>query len=172
MFRRSSLPVFRPVASPSSACLFPDLFAGASFVPVPKPRASSRGAAGKSERQSGSSLNTVVRPKIAKHCKISTYAKCVCNSRRISTYIFSALKSLWNQHLQKNREGAVHFLAAAFRQAEQPMINSRTAKGVPRAKVHAANVYQQDELRGVKEVIRSFRALTKSTPPLGGLSNP
>ena len=34
-----------------------------------------------------------------------------------------------------------------------------------RAKVFlAANVYQQDELRGVKEVIRSFRALTKSTP--------
>ena len=32
-----------------------------------------------------------------------------------------------------------------------------------RAKVSlAANVYQQDELRGVKEVIRSFRALTKA----------
>ena len=38
-------------------------------------------------------------------------------------------------------------------------------KRVLRAKVFlAANVYQQDELRGVKEVIRSFRALTKSTP--------
>src|SRR5438445_310745 len=38
-------------------------------------------------------------------------------------------------------------------------------KGLLRAKVFlAANVYQQDELRGVKEVIRSFRVLTKSTP--------
>lgn len=40
-------------------------------------------------------------------------------------------------------------------------------KGVLRAKVIlAANVYQQDELRGVKEVIRSFRALTRPTPLL------
>jgi hypothetical protein len=40
---------------------------------------------------------------------------------------------------------------------------SSREKAVLRAKVHAANVYQQDELRGVKEVIRSFRASTKST---------
>jgi hypothetical protein len=30
--------------------------------------------------------------------------------------------------------------------------------------VLAANVYQQDELRGVKEVIRSFRAFNKGAP--------
>jgi hypothetical protein len=151
MFRRSSLPVCRPVASPSSACLFPDLFAGASFVPVPKPRASSRGVAGKSERQSGSSLNTVVRrPKIAKRRKISTYVKRVRNSRRISTSIFSALKSLWNQHLQKNREGTCAFWRPPSGGPSNLIIGIvERQKGVPRAKVMR---------------IRSFRALTKSTP--------
>jgi len=43
------------------------------------------------------------------------------------------------------------------------MRHPEPAVGALRAKVIlAANVYQQDELRGVKEVIRSFRALTKS----------
>jgi hypothetical protein len=151
MFRRSSLPISRPVASSPSWCAFPDLFPGASFAPVPKP-------------------NTVVRlPKIAKHRKISTYVKRACNSRRISTYIFSALKSLWNQHLQKNREGTCAFWRPPSGGPSNLIIGIvERQKGVPRAKVHAANVYQQDELRGVKEVIRSFRALTKSTPPLGG----
>jgi hypothetical protein len=38
----------------------------------------------------------------------------------------------------------------------------RQARSASRAKVIlAANVYQQDELRGVKKVIRSFRAFTK-----------
>ena len=103
MFRRSSLPVSRSVASPSSAYLFPDLFAAR--------------LCGKTARQSASRPNTAVRrPKVAKHCKISTYAKRVRNPRRISTSIFSALKSLWNQHLQKNREGAAE-LSAAFMRA-------------------------------------------------------
>ncbi len=38
----------------------------------------------------------------------------------------------------------------------------KTAPGPsPQNVILAANVYQQDELRGVKEVIRSFAALTK-----------
>ena len=109
MFRRSSLPVSRPVASPSSACLSPDLFAAR--------------LCGKTARQSASRPNTAVRrPKVAKHRKISTYAKCVCNSSRITTSIFLALKSLWNQHLQKNREGDLGFLAGRLHADQQPMI--------------------------------------------------
>ena len=79
MFRRSSLPVSRSVASPSSAYLFPDLFAAR--------------LCGKTARQSASRPNTAVRrPKVAKHCKISTYAKRVRNPRRISTSILKDLK--------------------------------------------------------------------------------
>ena len=97
----------RPVASPFFACLFPDLFAAK--------------CCGESARQSASRPNTVVRrPKIAKHPKISTYAKCIRNSRRISTSIFSALKSLWNQHLQKNREGDLGILAGGFMRTSNP----------------------------------------------------
>jgi hypothetical protein len=53
------------------------------------------------------------------------------NSRRMSSYENVRLKPVQNEHLQKNG-GAI-----------------------------AANVHQQDELRGVKEVIRSFAALKK-----------
>ena len=153
MFRRSFLPVFRPVASSPSWCVFPDLSPGARFAPVPKPPASSRGAAGKSAHQSGSSLNTVVRRlKIAKRRKISTYAKRARNSRRISTYIFSALKSLWNQHLQKNREGTCAFW--------------RPPSGGPSNLIIGIVERQKGVLRAKVMHIRSFRALTKSTPLL------
>jgi hypothetical protein len=43
------------------------------------------------------------------------------------------------------------------------MVLSSAKSAFSRTKVFAANVYQQDELRGGKEVIRSFRAVTKST---------
>ena len=73
MLFRSSLPISRPVASPSSACLFPDLSAAR--------------CCGESARQSGSRPITAIRrPTIGKRRKISTYAKRVRNSRRISTY--------------------------------------------------------------------------------------
>ena len=129
MLFRSSLPSSRPATSPPSAYLFPALFARVPLNAGLQALSVIASCRGESARQSGSRPNTAVRwPTIGKRRKISTYVKRVHNSRRISTSIFSALKSLWNQHLQKNREGAVHFLAAAFRQAEQPMINSRTAK--------------------------------------------
>jgi hypothetical protein len=38
-------------------------------------------------------------------CRIRTYAKCVRNPFIIRTYIFSALKVLWNPHLRKNQGG-------------------------------------------------------------------
>jgi hypothetical protein len=138
--------VSRPVAAPSSACLFPDLFAAR--------------CCGESARQSSSRPNTIVHPpKIAKHRKISTYAKRVRNSCRISTSIFSVLKSLWNQHLQKNREGDLGFLAGRPHADQQPMTEIvKRQKGVLRAKVRAATVYQQDELRGVK---RSHQELSR-----------
>ena len=55
------------------------------------------------------------------------------------------------------------------------MRHPEPAAGALRAKVIlAANLYQQDELRGVKEVIRSFRALTKAAAefPVQRASNP
>ena len=45
--------------------------------------------------------STAQRAGPANDRNISTYAKRACNSRRICTSIFTGLKSLWNQHLQK-----------------------------------------------------------------------
>jgi hypothetical protein len=63
-----------------------------------------------------------------------------CKAHGMSSYRLAESEAVQNEHLQKSGRGA-------------------TAANV----ILAANVYQQDELRGVKEVIRSFRALTKST---------
>jgi len=87
MFFRSSPPISRPATSPPSAYLFPALFARVPLNAGLQTLSVVASCSGGSARPSGSSLYTVVRrPKIAKHRKISTYVKCVRNSRRISTY--------------------------------------------------------------------------------------
>jgi hypothetical protein len=109
------------------------------------------------------SISRVDAPQSAKRLEFSTYENRACNSRGICTSIFIGLKSVWNQHLQKNFRGAPG-------DESKPAIQERITCSSGRAGLHFGPArHEAFILRGRTRrcMFNSFRIRTYTNGPRG-----